>query len=357
MKGLNIAVTGLNATNNPAPGLSIIRSIRDAKIPGIRIIGLTYDILSTGAYNSNLLDKVYLVPYPAEGESPLLSRLMEINKLTRLDVIIPSLDAEVIIYSSLKTQLRKAGIRILVPDRATVQARSKQTLPEFCKRNNFNTPCTKIVYDFQDIQHDKTIGYPSVLKGSFTDARRVDSLDEAGVFFDRLSKEWGLPLIWQQFISGEEYDVVALADEKSEVVGKVAMKKFALTEKGKACAGVTVGESSLLGLADDVIGALRWVGPLELELIREASSGKLFILEINPRFPTWVYLAVAAGQNLPLAAVKLLLGKKVGRFRSYELGKMFVRSMDENVCRFEALGDLTVRGGLVYDNHGKKNGR
>ncbi|HHT9134616.1 MAG TPA: ATP-grasp domain-containing protein, partial [Candidatus Avalokitesvara rifleensis] len=241
MKGLNIAVTGLNATNNPAPGLSIIRSIRDAKIPGAKIIGLTYDILSTGAYNNNLLDEVYLVPYPAEGEAPLLSRLIEINKRTRLDVIIPSLDAEVIIYSSLKTELRKVGIRILVPDCARVQARSKQALPEFCERNNFNTPRTRIVYDFQDIQHDMMIGYPSVLKGSFTDARKVDSLEEASVFFDRLSKEWGLPLIWQQFISGEEYDVVVLADEKSEIVGKVAMKKFALTEKGKACAGITVG--------------------------------------------------------------------------------------------------------------------
>lgn len=354
MKGLNIAVTGLNATNNPAPGLSIIRSIRDAKIPGTKIIGLTYDILSTGAYN-NLLDEVYLVPYPAEGESPLFSRLMEINKLTRLDIIIPSLDAEVIIYSSLKADLRKVGIRILVPDRAKVQARSKQTLPEFCKRNNFNTPRTKIVYDFQDIQYDKTIGYPSVLKGSFTDARKVDSLDEAGVFFDRLSKEWGLPLIWQQFVSGEEYDVVVLADEKSEIIGKVAMKKFALTEKGKACAGITVGEKAILGLADDVVKALRWIGPLELELTRETSSGKLFILEINPRFPTWVYLAVAAGQNLPLAAVKLLLGKKVKPFHSYKLGKLFVRSVDENVCRFEALGNLTVRGRLTSGNHGEKD--
>ncbi len=354
MKNLNIAVTGLNAANNPAPGLSISRSIRVGQISGIRIIGLTYDTLSTGAYESSLLDEVYVVPYPAEGEALLLSRLREINKLARLDVIIPSLDAEVILYSALKTKLRNLGIHMLIPDREKVQTRSKQSLSNFCKKNNFNTPRTKIVYEFNDIQYDNTIGYPSMLKGSFTDARKVNSLEEACIFFDKFSKEWGLPLVWQRFISGEEYDVAVLADEKHNIVGKVAMKKVALTEKGKACAGITVGDVGILALADEIVKTLGWIGPLELEFIKEASSGKLYLLEINPRFPAWIYLAVAAGQNLPLAAVRLVLGKKVTSFRSYELGKIFVRSIGERICSFEALGNLTTRGSLIYHNHKKK---
>lgn len=354
MKSLNIAVTGLNATNNPAPGLNIIRSIREEQLPGIRIIGLTFDTLATGAYESSLLDEVYIVPYPAEGEAALLSRLVEINKVARLDVIIPSLDAEVNLYSSLKTALRKLGIRMLIPDRSKVQLRSKQSLSDFCRRNNLDTPRTRIVYDFKDIEHDKTIGYPSVLKGSFTDAQRVNTLEEARVFFNRLVREWGLPLVWQQFIPGEEYDVAALADEKSNVVGKVVMKKFALTEKGKAWSAVTIGEKNMLELADEVVKALGWTGPLELELIKETASGTFYILEINPRFPTWIYLAVEAGQNLPLAAVKLALGKKIAPFHSYELGKLFVRSMEENICDFNVLCNLTVRGSVVYNNHNKR---
>jgi carbamoyl-phosphate synthase large subunit len=356
MKSINIAVTGLNATNNPAPGLNIIRSLKGGHLPHARIIGLTYDLLSTGAYEGSLLDEVYMVPYPAEGEAPLLSRLVEINKLAQLDVLLPCLDSEVILYASLKARLEHLGINMLLPDRAKVQLRSKQALPDFCKKNNFNTPLTKIVYDFNDIQHDKTVGYPSVLKGTFTDARRVDSLEESNVFFNRLAREWGLPLIWQQFIQGEEYNVVALTDEDSRLVGKVLMKKFALTEKGKAWAGVTIGDKAVLELADEIIRALNWVGPLELEMIKETSSGKFYILEINPRFPTWVYLAVGAGQNLPLAAVKLALGKKIKPFHTYELGKLFVRSMREHICSFDALGNLTVRGNVLYHNHRNNHG-
>lgn len=354
MKSYNIALTGLNATNNPAPGLSVIRSIKKASFPKTRIIGLTCDVLSTGTYESSLLDEVYMVPYPAEGEGPLLSRILEINKIAKIDVIIPSLDAEVMLYSSLKKELRKRGIRMLLPGKTQIQARSKQVLSEFCKNSNFNTPRTKTIYDLNDLLYDKNIDYPSFLKGSFTDARRIDSIEEARIFFDRLTREWGLPLVWQQFILGEEYDVVALADEQSSIVGKVAMKKFAITEKGKAWAGITVGDEEILKLAEGVVKALRWVGPLEVELIRETSSDKLYILEINPRFPTWVYLAVEAGQNLPSAMVQLALGKRVKPFPSYELGLLFLRSMEECVCGFENLGNLTAHGGLVYRNHKKR---
>ncbi len=355
MKKLNIAVTALNANNNPGPGLSISRAIKESHITGIRIIGLTYDILSAGAYDDSILDEVYIVPYPSEGEAPLLSRLIEINKLAKLHIIIPSLDAEVMLYSSLKSSLEKMGIKMLIPDRMKVKNSSKQMLMNFCKEHNFNTPQTKIIYEFNDIQHDKTIGYPSVLKGSFADARKVNSVEEARVFFGRLAKEWGLPLVWQQFIPGEEYDVAVLADEKSNVVGKVPMKKIALTEKGKGCAGITIGDKSILSLTDKILKALEWVGPLELEFIKELSSGKMYLLEINSRFPAWVYLAVAAGQNLPLAAVKLLSGKKVTPFHSYKLGTIFVRTIEEHICSFEALGNLTTRGSLIYHNKKKGN--
>lgn len=356
MKMINIAITGLNANNNPGPGLSISRAIQESNIPGIgiRIIGLTYDILSTGAYDNSILDEVYIVPYPSEGEAPLLSRLIEINKLAKLHIIIPSLDAEVMLYSSLKSRLRNMGIKMLIPDRAKVHISSKQMLANFCKEHNFDTPQSRIIYEFKDIQHDKTIGYPSVLKGSFTDARRINSLETAKVYFDRLSREWGLPLLLQKFIPGEEYNVAVLADEKSNIIGKVAMKKIALTEKGKGCAGITIGDKSILSLTDRIIKALGWVGPLELELIKESSSGKMYLLEINSRFPAWVYLTVAAGQNLPLAAVKLLLGKKVTPFRECKLGTIFVRTVEEHICSFETLGNLATRGSLMY--HSIKRG-
>jgi carbamoyl-phosphate synthase large subunit len=52
---------------------------------------------------------------------------------------------------------------------------------------------------------------------------------------------------------------------------------------------------------------------MELELIK-TSGNDLYLIEINPRIPAWVYLAVGAGQNLPEALVKLALGIEVEPF-------------------------------------------
>ena len=43
-----IAVTGLNATDNPGPGLAVIRALKDAASFDVNIIGLSYEALEPG---------------------------------------------------------------------------------------------------------------------------------------------------------------------------------------------------------------------------------------------------------------------------------------------------------------------
>ncbi|MPN12468.1 hypothetical protein SDC9_159786 [bioreactor metagenome] len=48
-------------------------------------------------------------------------------------------------------------------------------------------------------------------------------------------------------------------------------------------------------------------------------------MEVNPRFPAWIYLTAAAGQNQPASLVKMAMGEKVAPFETYETGKIFIR--------------------------------
>ena len=41
----------------------------------------------------------------------------------------------------------------------------------------------------------------------------------------------------------------------------------------------------------------QWRGPFELECM--AGDDHVHLIEINPRFPAWVYLATGVGLNLP----------------------------------------------------------
>ncbi|NEM33659.1 ATP-grasp domain-containing protein, partial [Escherichia coli] len=128
--------------------------------------------------------------------------------------------------------------------------------------------------------------------------------------FYKLSNKWGLPLIAQQFISGTEINVAVLGDGKGNVISQVSMRKMYITEKGKAWAGTTIEDQDLADLAQQFAQKTQWKGAFELELVRNI-KGELFVIEINPRFPAWIYLAAAAGQNQPEALVKMALGEEV----------------------------------------------
>jgi carbamoyl-phosphate synthase large subunit len=56
-----------------------------------------------------------------------------------------------------------------------------------------------------------------------------------------------------------------------------------------------------------------------------SGDGKSYIMEVNPRFPAWIYLSAAAGQNQPASLVKMAMGEKVEPFSHYEVGKIFIR--------------------------------
>lgn len=81
---------------------------------------------------------------------------------------------------------------------------------------------------------------------------------------------------------------------------------------------------------------------MELELVK-SHKNELYIIEINPRIPAWVYLAVGAGQNLPEALLKLALGMEVVPYEDYQVGKMFIRysyDLITDLNQFEKLSTL-----------------
>lgn len=101
----------------------------------------------------------------------------------------------------------------------------------------------------------------------------------------------------------------------------------------------------MLNLAKHILSQTKWRGGLELELIR-TSDNKLYLLEINPRIPAWVYLAVGAGQNIPEALLKLALGMEVKPFSRYDVGKMFVRYSYDMIVDLDRYSSLTINGEL-----------
>lgn len=341
-----IAVTGLNNTDNPGPGVPVIRGLREAKSFDVRIIGLVYENLEPGIYMENVADKIYQIPYPSSGSDVFIQRIKHIHSKENIDVIIPNFDAELFTFMKSEQVLKEMGIKTFLPTIKQFEERHKSELPEFGKKYGVDIPFSKNITNLSDIkslQHE--FNYPVLVKGKFYDAYLAYTPEQVIEFFNKISSKWGVPVIIQEFIKGTEVNVIALGDGKGNTIGAVPMRKQYITDKGKAWGGITLGDQNLMKITKDLIQKTKWKGGMELEFIK-TQENKYYIIEINPRIPAWVYLAVGAGQNLPEALVKLALGEDVEPFKSYDVGKMFIRYSQDIIADISVFEKLSMTGEL-----------
>lgn len=341
-----IGITGLNASDNPGPGVAVIRSLREAFGSELTIIGLSYESLEPGIYMRDMVDRTYQIPYPTAGTAALTERLEYIHDIEKLDMIIPNFDSELYNFIKIAPWLNSIGIKTFLPTHEQLASRDKVNLFEFGKKHDFMVPADKQVNNLNDLKKaGEELGYPLVVKGKYYEAYVNYTPDLAQKSFHQLSAKWGLPVIAQQFIKGTEINIAGLGDGKGNAISVIPMRKLYITDKGKAWAGITIEDNELIELAQKFAAATKWKGGFELEIMRDA-DGDLYIMEINPRFPAWIYLAAGAGQNQSAALVKMAMGEAIMPFTEYAVGKMFIRySWDHLVDiadfqQFSAFGEL-----------------
>ncbi|MCP4290535.1 MAG: biotin carboxylase [bacterium] len=338
-----VGVTALNATDNPGPGVAVARSLRNDSAFTGRIIGLAYDALDPGVY-AGLFDAIYLIPYPSEGQEALGNRLAYIVEQTGMNVCIPTLDSELPGFIALEKKLQELKVATFMPTSDQFAMRSKERLDELGNAASVSTPDQVVITSADELYNIHTrIAFPLVVKGIFYGAEICHTLDQAVKAFNNVVARWGVPVIVQEFLDGTEFDVVAVGDGEGGLIGAVPMKKMQLTDKGKGWSGVVVSSEELAKMTTAFMKATRWRGPCELEIM-ETTDGRYLLLEVNPRFPAWCYLAYGAGLNLPLAVVHLSQGKEVEEFGTPEVGAMFVRISLDQITHINAFEQIVTSG-------------
>ena len=346
--GWNVALTGINATpDNPGPGCAVARCLRQA--PGFRgqIVGLAYGPLDAGLYHREHFNSGHLLPYPAAGAAALLERIDEVQRRDRIDALLPCLDAELPNFITIASELEQRGIRLLLPQGEQLRRRDKDRLPALCAAAGVATPAVRRLTDELFFDRCAASGwtYPLLIKGVFYDAYVVHSPQEARQRYRQVVAAWGYPVLIQEFVAGQEVNLTALGDGSGAMIGEVMMKKQALTEKGKAWAGVAIDDPALRDAGQRLFAALKWRGPLEVEMLRDP-AGKLHLIEINPRFPAWIYLSHGVGRNLPAAALALMSGTEPGQLNLAppRPGISFIRHAQDSIVGLEEIATLAVSG-------------
>jgi carbamoyl-phosphate synthase large subunit len=339
---ITLAVTGLNNTDNPGPGVPFIRGVKESNHFDVRVIGLVYENLEPGIYMEGLCDRIFQVPYPSAGSDELIERIEFIHQQEKLDILVPNFDAELFSFMKNEERLLKQGIRTFLPTLEQFQEREKNRLPEYGKKYGIKVPASLNLGSLGQItdMEDK-FDYPVMVKGQFYDAWQANNKEQVKQAFMKISARWGLPVIAQEFITGTEVNVVALGDGLGNTIAAVPMRKQYITDKGKAWGGITIADEKMMVITRSLIAQSKWRGGMELELIK-TKLGEYYLIEINPRIPAWVYLAVGAGQNIPEALLKLALGEEVNPMQHYKIGKMFVRYSYDMIVDLEKFAAISM---------------
>ncbi|GAB6074778.1 ATP-grasp domain-containing protein [Nautilia lithotrophica] len=330
---MKIAISGLNNTDNPAPGIPVAKSLMDEH----KLIGLSYDPNEPGIYQG-IFEKVYLMPYPSLGYDEFKKRITEIKNKSNIDIAIPNLDAELPLYIKYQKEIEKLGIKTYLPSLECFEMRDKSKLPEFSKKLGVKHPKTIEIVSLDDlIKATKELGFPVMVKGNYYKAYKAYNLDEAIEYYYKISNEWGFPLLVQEVISGNEINFVGIGNGEKLIAG-VGIKKLTTTELGKVWSAISIKNDALFNASKKFVETIGWKGAFEFEAM---SDGKdIYLIEINPRFPAWVYFATMLGINLPKIMINLINGQKVKENFKYPVEKMYVRYVEETIADFNKFSAL-----------------
>lgn len=318
---MRVIVSGLYCGANPQPGLGIIRSLRQA-FPDSTIIGVEYSNRVSGIHWDEI-DELWV--HRPWGELNLDFYGEQVKTILDDGALwISGSDLEAIWLAEL---FPNGHPNLLAPPTGALQRIAKPQveaasrlpviIPPFVSTDRSDWELHKFCRD-----HDWRVW----LKGPYYDASRTPSWEAFEYVRRALQKVWSTDRLFLQAHAGGYEESVMLSAYRGELLGAISMRKRDITPEGKTWAGdIADVPAEFLDPLRQVIKELNWSGGGELEMVRD-DADRLWLLEMNPRFPAWVHGATIAGCNLPALMVERAAGIKAQRSpaRSQEFTRVVI---------------------------------
>jgi predicted ATP-grasp superfamily ATP-dependent carboligase len=246
------------------------------------------------------------------------------------DVLIPITTNTVLAVARNRGTFKAAT---LLPDAGRLEmANDKGILAAFARGGGVDVPETVRPASRDEAAKAATkLGFPVVLKlandeglfvGPAARYRIVSHQTQLSTAYDELTALKPQVLV-QRYISGEACGFAALFDRESKPVAFFChrrIREYPITGgPSSMCEGIR--DEKLIETGLKLLTALSWQGVAQVEFKRESSSGKFFLMEINPRFWGSLPLATASGVNFPMLMCRVALGENVVPVTRYSVGR------------------------------------
>src|SRR5262245_27221345 len=254
--------------------------------------------LSPAVYEADRAYRVPMADHPS-----YLDDVLTIAMGERVNLVVPTIDDELPLFSEACARFMAAGIRVAVsPFTTTTLCNDKY---ETCRTLSARgvaaaasyLPSTLPVAPAFPLFVKPRLGRGGV--GAFP----VRSAKELEFFLGYISD----PIV-QEYLDGPEFTIDMLCDFFGRPLAIVPRERVVI-RAGVIDRGRTVNDPALIELARDCAAALPFVGAVNIQC--RVVNGRPVVFEINPRFSGGIPLTIEAGADFPRMLVQLAAGRSV----------------------------------------------
>ncbi len=265
-----------------------------------------------------------------------IDNLLEICTQDKIDLIIPTIDTDLLVLSEDKKKFEAIGTRVMIsePDKIRI-CRDKNNTSQFFVDCGLHAPMP--VNDWKEY----CSGYPAFIKpkdgSSSINAFKVENAEELEVYAGQIED-----YIVQPFVSGHEYTIDIFCDWDGEPITIVPRERLQV-RAGEVLKTRIELDQTMIQESIALCSAFKPCGPMTVQLIRDESGIDWFI-EINPRFGGGAPLSMKAGARSAEAILRLTDGEDAGKYQISD-GAIYSR-FDQSVCITEGKGQIK---GVIFD--------
>ena len=247
---------------------------------------------------------------------PFLLKTCEENKI---DLLIPTIDTDLIVLSENKELFAKIGTKVLVSSAETIKrCRDKRLTGELFEKAGLCFPtCVDKLENYSS-------GYPAFIKpmngSSSIDAYKANNPDELAEMASRVPN-----YIIQPYIKGEEYTIDILCDFDGTPIYITPRRRLAI-RSGEVAKTEVYQDPVMIDEAKRLVEVMKPVGPITVQLIKDTNTD--WYIEINPRFGGGAPLSMKAGADSSLAIIDIYRGLN----KKYDISAAKNHSV---FCRFD----------------------
>lgn len=248
-----------------------------------------------------------------------IPQLRRICRENDIDLLIPTIDTDLLKLSEARQDFEKEGTRVLIsaPDKIAV-CRDKRYTYDFFRSCGLCAPET-----FDSLEKYR-LSFPCFIKpkdgSSSINAYRADSPDALREIAKRVPD-----YIIQPFIEGTEYTVDIFCDFDGKAIFITPRERVAV-RSGEVLQTRIVEDGGIVRECRKIIENFKPCGPITVQLIKDQATGNNYYIEINPRYGGGAPLSMKAGADSAACVLRLLQGEAACfQDRAAEAGRMYTR--------------------------------